>query len=134
MTTTSEPRRAVPSVDALLRSEPGKRASATFGRALLKRTLQLTLDEVRAAVESGAPSPDRDEILARAAALASYAATGLTSVINATGVILHTLLRRAPPSERAARAAKRAALGYGDLEIERASGARAAHVARGAHA
>ena len=79
MTTTSEPRRAVPSVDALLRSEPGKRASATFGRALLKRTLQLTLDEVRAAVESGAPSPDRDEILARAAALASYAATGIAA-------------------------------------------------------
>jgi L-seryl-tRNA(Ser) seleniumtransferase len=130
MTTTSEPRRAVPSVDALLRSEPGKRASATFGRALLKRTLQLTLDEVRAAVESGAPSADRDEILARAAAMASYAATGLTSVINATGVILHTGLGRAPLSERAARAAKRAALGYGDLEVERASGARGRRTAR----
>jgi L-seryl-tRNA(Ser) seleniumtransferase len=130
MTTTSEPRRAVPSVDALLRSEPGKRASATFGRALLKRTLQLTLDEVRAAVEAGAPSPDRDEILARAAALASYAATGLTSVINATGVILHTGLGRAPLSERAAKAAKRAALGYGDLEVERASGARGRRTGR----
>jgi L-seryl-tRNA(Ser) seleniumtransferase len=130
MTMTSEPRRAVPSVDALLRSEPGKRASATFGRALLKRTLQLTLDEVRAVVESGAPSPDRDEILARAAGLASYAATGLTSVINATGVILHTGLGRAPLSERAARAAKRAALGYGDLEVERASGARGRRTAR----
>ena len=130
MTVTSEPRRAVPSVDALLRSEPGKRASATFGRALLKRTLQLSLDEVRAAVESGSSPPDRDEILARAAALASYAATGLTSVINATGVILHTGLGRAPLSERAARAAKRAALGYGDLEVERASGVRGRRSAR----
>lgn len=130
MTATSEPRRAVPSVDALLRSEPGKRASTTFGRALLKRTLQLTLDEVRAAVESGGPAPDRDVILARAAALASYATSGLTSVINATGVVLHTGLGRAPLSERAARAAERAALGYGDLEIERSSGARGRRTAR----
>ena len=104
---------------------------AALGRPLLKQSLELTLDRVRsAAVGSGAPSPDRDEILARAAALASYAATGLTSVINATGVILHTGLGRAPLSERAARAAERAALGYGDLEIERVSGARGRRTAR----
>lgn len=130
MTAASEPRRAVPSVDALLRSEPGKRAGTTFGRSLLKRTLQITLDEVRAAVESGGPAPDRDVILARAVAMASYAATGLTSVINATGVVLHTGLGRAPLSERAARAAARAGLGYGDLEVERGSGARGRRTAR----
>ncbi|MXX92311.1 MAG: L-seryl-tRNA(Sec) selenium transferase [Chloroflexi bacterium] len=54
-----------------------------------------------------------------------------TRVINATGVILHTNLGRAPLSEDAANAARRAALGYSDLEydIETAGrGSRHAHV------
>ena len=41
-----------------------------------------------------------------------------TRVINATGVIIHTNLGRAPLSEDAARAAKIAALGYSDLEYD----------------
>ncbi len=41
-----------------------------------------------------------------------------TRVINATGVIIHTNLGRAPLSEDAARAAQIAALGYSDLEYD----------------
>ena len=41
-----------------------------------------------------------------------------TRVINATGVIIHTNLGRAPLSENAARAAQIAALGYSDLEYD----------------
>ena len=54
-----------------------------------------------------------------------------TRVINATGVILHTNLGRAPLSEDAAKSAQHSALGYSDLEydIETAGrGARHAHV------
>ena len=54
-----------------------------------------------------------------------------TRVINATGVILHTNLGRAPLSDAAARAAQLAALGYSDLEydIETAGrGTRHSHV------
>lgn len=67
----------IPSVDALLRSDPGRRAAATFGRALVKRTLNLTLDAVRAQAAKGVEPPDEDGILARAVGLASSAATGL---------------------------------------------------------
>ncbi len=126
----SGPRRKIPSLDALLRSEPGRRASGTFGRSLLKRTLNRTLDELRAEAAKGAPPPEDDIILARAVGLASFAATGVQPVINATGVVLHTGLGRAPLPERAARAATRAALGYSDLEIDRASGARGRRTTR----
>ena len=45
-------------------------------------------------------------------------------MINATGVILHTNLGRAPLPERAIKAAARAARGYSDLEVDRETGAR----------
>ncbi|HEX6231358.1 MAG TPA: hypothetical protein VF029_06565, partial [Actinomycetota bacterium] len=119
-----EPRRRIPSVDSLLRSEPGKRASATFGRPLVKRALVETLAAARAtAARSGNP-PSDDEIMARAVGAAAHAAHGLTRVINATGVVLHTGLGRAPLPEAAARAAARAATGYSDLEVDRETGRR----------
>jgi L-seryl-tRNA(Ser) seleniumtransferase len=119
-----EPRRRIPSVDSLLRSEPGRRATDTFGRPLVKHALTVTLDRVRQAAERGEPLPEEDELTARALALVSATASGLTRVINATGVVLHTGLGRAPLPERAAGAAFRAAQGYVDLEIDRDSGAR----------
>jgi L-seryl-tRNA(Ser) seleniumtransferase len=119
-----EPRRRIPSVDALLRSEPGRRAIGTFGRPLVKHALSVTLEQVRQAAEEGALPPPDDEILARALALASGTASGLVRVINATGVVLHTGLGRAPLPERAAAAAARAGQGYVDLEVDRESGAR----------
>jgi L-seryl-tRNA(Ser) seleniumtransferase len=124
------PRRKIPSVDALLRSEPGKRAAETFGRALLKRTLTQTLDSVRGGAERGVDPPQEDVIMARAVGLASRAATGLNPVINATGVVLHTGLGRAPLPDRAAKAAVRAARGYSDLEIDRVTGARGRRTSR----
>ncbi len=117
-------RRAIPSVDSLLRSGPGTRASATFGRPLVKRAIARTLEEVRARAERGSPPPEDDVILARALALASHAATGLTDVINATGVVLHTGLGRAPLPDVAVRAVQRTAAAYSDLEVERATGKR----------
>jgi L-seryl-tRNA(Ser) seleniumtransferase len=120
----AERRRRIPSVDSLLRSEPGRRASATFGRALVKRTLVATLDDVRVAAARGVEPPADDEILARAVGLAATAANGLTAVINATGVILHTGLGRAPLPEDAAKAAARVATRYADLEVDRETGRR----------
>jgi L-seryl-tRNA(Ser) seleniumtransferase len=125
----TDTRRSLPSVDSLLRSEPGVRAAATVGRPLLKRTIVDVLGELRAdaaapTVSSAADRPADDEILARAISRASHIAFGLTPVINATGVILHTNLGRAPLPERAVRAVARAARGYSDLEVDRESGKR----------
>jgi L-seryl-tRNA(Ser) seleniumtransferase len=123
-------RRKVPSVDTLLRSAPGVRGASVLGRALLKRTLADTLDEVRDAAADGADPPGANEILARALGKASHAASGLTTVINATGVVLHTNLGRAPLPDLAVRAVIRAARGYTDLEVNRATGARGTRAAR----
>ena len=125
-----EPRRRIPSVDALLRSEPGRRAIGTFGRPLVKHALSVTLEQVREAAEDGSLPPPDDEILARALALASGTASGLVRVINATGVVLHTGLGRAPLPERAAAAAARAGQGYVDLEVDRESGTRGRRTTR----
>ncbi|HET9672796.1 MAG TPA: L-seryl-tRNA(Sec) selenium transferase, partial [Actinomycetota bacterium] len=63
-------------------------------------------------------------LLARALGRASRAANGTVPVINATGVILHTNLGRAPLPERAVRAVARAARAYTDVEIDRETGRR----------
>lgn len=120
----TDARRKVPSVDGLLRSAPGRRASASLGRPLLKRTLSEVLDEARDAAQRGVDPGPADELLATAAGRASRVVSGLTPVINATGVVLHTNLGRAPLPEAAARAAARAASSYTDLEVDRETGVR----------
>ena len=82
------------------------------------------MDEARALAAGGEPQPDDDEILAAAIARASRISVGMRPVINATGVILHTNLGRAPMPERAVHAAAQAGRGYADLEVDRESGAR----------
>lgn len=120
----ADQRRRIPSVDALLRSEPGRRAAATFGRPLVKRFLRATLEEVRAGAGRGHPVPEADAIVARALERVARTFHGLAEVINASGVLLHTGLGRAPLPEQAVRAVATAARGYTDLEVDRETGRR----------
>src|SRR5438128_6908698 len=104
-------RRSSPSVDALPRSPAGARASTEFGRPVVKRAVAITVAEVRAATGRGgrerAPLPDSEQILARAVERAARDVYGLDEVINASGVLLHTGLGRAPLARVAAKAATR---------------------------
>jgi L-seryl-tRNA(Ser) seleniumtransferase len=111
-------------VDALLRSDPARRAAATFGRPLVKRFLQATLTEVRARAARGEPVPDQDAIVARALERVARTFHGLGEVINASGVVLHTGLGRAPLPEPAVRKVAEAARTYTDLEVDRETGGR----------
>ena len=126
----SDARRKVPSVDAILRSAPGQRAARVVGRPVLKRTLTTELEAVRTAAANGTEPPLADEILAAAAAVAMRAITGQIPVINATGVIIHTNLGRAPLARPAVDAVATAAAGYTDLEVDRTTGARGSRGAR----
>ena len=123
-------RRRVPSVDALLRSAPGRRAADRFGRDVVKGAIRAVVDEVRTAAERGREPPDDQIIMARAVNLAARMALGLSPVINATGVVLHTNLGRSPLPEPAARAAARVGRSYSDLEVERETGKRGRRTAR----
>ena len=119
----ADERRSVPSMDSLLRTPPVRRASEVFGRPLLKHTLALELAAARRRAGAGHGPPPSEAIVTSAIGLASRIATGLTPVINATGVVLHTNLGRAPLPARALEAAVRAG-GYGDLEVDRGTGRR----------
>jgi L-seryl-tRNA(Ser) seleniumtransferase len=90
------------------------------------------IDEQRAAVLDGAP-PHRDLVARARDLLTQFEQPSLRRVLNATGVILHTNLGRAPLPAGAREAVARAADGYSNLELDLDTGARGsrhAHVER----
>jgi L-seryl-tRNA(Ser) seleniumtransferase len=120
----------VPSVDVLLRSLPAVKAASRLGRLVVKAALVSTLQEARAAGARGEPIPPDSEILARVVERAAREFYGISEVLNATGVILHTGLGRAPLPASAVRSVAQAARGYSDLEVDRETGARGRRTAR----
>jgi L-seryl-tRNA(Ser) seleniumtransferase len=126
----TDPRRRLPSVDVLLRSPAGRRATDRFGRDVLKRALRLVLDAHRRTALRGGVPPEHEVIMARAVNLAARMTFGLTAAINATGVVLHTNLGRAPLPDEAVRAVARTARHPSDLEVERQSGHRGKRTVR----
>jgi L-seryl-tRNA(Ser) seleniumtransferase len=123
-------RRRLPSVDSLLRSAAGKRASERFGRVVVKQAIDATLQEARETAATSAGPPGDELIMARALNVAARTVFGLSPVINATGVVLHTNLGRAPLPEGAVKAVARAARSYSDLEVDRETGKRGRRTTR----
>ncbi len=106
--------RGLPSVDALARQLA--HLENRFPRELIVAECRLAIDAARDRIRAGHPAGD---LAARAAAgLESLAAPSLVEVINATGVILHTNLGRAPLSEAAPRS------WYTNLEYDLETGRR----------
>jgi L-seryl-tRNA(Ser) seleniumtransferase len=117
--------RSLPSVDRLLNLEAVLEWVARFGRPLTLQALRLTLDDARNAFADGQPLPDETALLGQAGRyLETWTAPTLRAVINATGVILHTNLGRAPLSAQAMQAAQSVALGYSNLEYDLHKGKR----------
>jgi L-seryl-tRNA(Ser) seleniumtransferase len=117
--------RDLPSVEQLLQTPRLADLIATFGRPLTLQAVRVSLDDARAAAISGADLPPRDALVARAETLLTeWTRPTLRPVINATGVILHTNLGRAPLSRAALEAMTSAALGYSTLEFDLATGKR----------
>jgi L-seryl-tRNA(Ser) seleniumtransferase len=112
-----DPRRHVPRTDVVLADPRLVAARGLLGAALVKKAVTRAQDLAR----SGSISPDR--VADAAAASLPATAASLTPVINATGVIVHTNLGRAPLSA-AARDAVLAASGYTDVELDLVSGKR----------
>ena len=117
--------RNLPSVDKLLQTAPAAELIAVYGRPLTLDALRLTLDAARSGFREMQQLPDEAEIIAQSERrLARWTAPTLRPVINASGVIIHTNLGRAPLSSAAMQAAAETALGYSNLEYDLDKGRR----------
>jgi L-seryl-tRNA(Ser) seleniumtransferase len=114
---TDDPRRSVPRTDALLAEPPLQAAEARLGRALVKHAITRVQERIRAG-----ELPAGDAVDAVLEALPATAAS-LRRVLNATGVLVHTNLGRAPLSPAAVEAIA-AAAGTTDVELDLATGRR----------
>ena len=101
--------RALPSVDSLLRFPEIESRRNAFGRELALTAARAELERARAEIRAGAPNPTDAELARRIVRfMEEAAAPAVRRVINATGVILHTNLGRAPLSRAALQALVRA--------------------------
>jgi L-seryl-tRNA(Ser) seleniumtransferase len=117
--------RDLPSVEKLLGHADD--LMAEFGRPLTIEALREALDRARARMRhnGGAAAPTAAELLAEARAqLVALTAPTLRPVINASGVILHTNLGRAPLSKSALAQMVAVARSYSTLEYDLAKGER----------
>ena len=136
MSTPSRPSRSLfadlPRVDRVVAHPSLVSARRRVGAAGVPMLTRRAIDRSRAAMRDGAICPSLDDV---AAAVAAAAAAALSArarpVINATGVVLHTNLGRAPLSRRAVDALAASAGHYTSIEIDLATGRRGA---RGAFA
>ena len=124
MPRVEDARRRVPSIDALLRAPAAREASRTFGRPVVREAVREAVEALRAGLAAGGDSRTEEEILAEAVHRAAGAALGLQPAINATGVLLHTGLGRAPLAGEAVRSVTKVAGRYADLEVDRRTGQR----------
>lgn len=127
---------ALPSVDAVLHSDAANVLRAAVGPDHLAELARRVTEALRSEIQTGALSPGnqdqngaRETLLEEAVrrlelAASREASPGLRRVINATGVVLHTNLGRAPLSEEVRRAVSREAAGYCTLEYDIETGAR----------
>jgi len=115
----------LPSVDKLLAHPEAETLVASFGHALTVDALRVVLDDARASIRAGSIVPEADALMASASArLREWVTPRPRPVINATGVIIHTNLGRAPLSDEALAAMSAASSGYSDLEYDLSSGER----------
>jgi len=113
----SDPRRALPSVNALLISPALQSLFALATRSDVTAAIRSAVDNAR--LEPGnAPTGDSEWAAAVQDALASRRRRSLRRVLNATGVVLHTNVGRAPLPRAAIDAIREVAEGYCNLEYD----------------
>lgn len=115
--TALDPRRRIPRTDALLADPVLSAAARTLGLDLVKRVVSSAQQRARTG------QVPADAVLADAIAHLPASAASMTPVLNATGIVVHTNLGRAPLSPAAVDALVRAS-GTVDVELDLATGRR----------
>jgi L-seryl-tRNA(Ser) seleniumtransferase len=121
---SDNPYRRLPSVNDVLAADGLRAAAVRFPHEQLVEVIREVLADLRREVrEGGAVNGEEiaDRVVGR---LEKRFRPKLVEVINATGVVLHTNLGRAPMAAEAADAARRAAAGYLNLELDLETGKR----------
>lgn len=117
--------RQLPSVDKLLKLPKSVQLIDEFGRGQVLIAIQDVLSTIRSNPEDFEPKSGIETILLRVATkLQEQNRSSLVKVINASGVILHTNLGRAPLSKSAIAALSEVAGGYSNLEYDLIKGSR----------
>jgi len=119
--------RGLPSVEQLLQTHLAAELIANYGRPTTLKAIRLSLNEIRDSFSGSgeATVPDRENILNQASSiLHTWTAPSLIPLINASGVILHTNLGRAPLSGSAIQNIEIIARGYSNLEFDLETGKR----------
>lgn len=119
----NDARRRLPSVTSLLESGDVRALLEQAPRAVVVEAIRRTIDAARLA-PGGAPSTEQEWARAVSDAVAQSTTPSLRRVINATGVVLHTNLGRAPLAAVAVDAITRVAQGFSNLEYDLEKGAR----------
>jgi L-seryl-tRNA(Ser) seleniumtransferase len=117
----SDPRRQLPSIDALLAGPGIASLLAEHPRTLVVRAARAAVDAARV---NGGAAPAEGWDAAVHAAVVRLSAPSLAPVINATGVVLHTNLGRAPLAPAAISTLTHVAPGYAALEYDLGQGTR----------
>ncbi len=121
---SQEQLRKLPSVDRLLGLEQLRGLQEEHGHDLVVMAIQRVLAQVRTRIMQGETSPAPEQLGAQVEGeLLLLLSPSLFPLINATGVIIHTNLGRAPLSAAALRAQQEAS-GYCSLEYDRTAGGR----------
>jgi L-seryl-tRNA(Ser) seleniumtransferase len=117
--------RDLPSVDQLLQQSVIPAWITEFGRPQTLEALRLSLEEAREEFAQSNIIPAREVLMDHAfRILQAWTSPSLRPVINATGVILHTNLGRAPLSQAAIKAVQNVSQGYSNLEFDLMHGQR----------
>ncbi len=124
----SQALRQLPAIDRWLRSEFASGLCAEFGRSEVAAVMRDHLDRIRANADQGFDPPTGLEDAAYfemlRADLVKRRCDSFHFVINATGIVIHTNLGRAPLANEAIEAMNRVAGGYSNLEISLETGKR----------
>ena len=119
--------RALPKVDELLRSPELAQSCREFGERVVADSIRAEVNTLRQDIlaEKTDILPDRETLIQAVVRRAQQASLpSFRTVINGTGILLHTNLGRACLSEKAARAVYDAARQYSNLEFDLSSGKR----------
>lgn len=115
----------IPSVEQVLLQEGSQNLVTNFGRSLVVDEIRITLESIRQGIVRGEPVPEIAKIVEKTRkSLEDLEKNSLIPVINATGVILHTNLGRAPLSHSVASAVVAGLTSYSTVEMNLVTGTR----------